>query len=197
MRALENSTSFSTFAGLSSALLPILSAAYGNPARGITSFSEKLSLEQAEADCGSRSGGETFLQKIRHLRESNPEDSDKYRLETITLTANIAAGSDTTSISLSGALYRIFTTKGVVHRLREEIRSHGMLNDKRITIDEALQLPYLQMAIKEALRVHPVVGLPMWRELTGNGLEIDGTRFPPGVSAESSMQSCKARLMTA
>jgi hypothetical protein len=182
MRALEDSNSFSTFAGLSSALLPALFAAYGNPVRGITAFSKKLHVERADVDSEVKAGGETFLQKLQHLRKSDPENFEKYRLETITLVGNVVAGSDTTSISLTGALYRIFTTEGVSRRLSEELSSQGEMTDEHISFDRAQQLPYLQMVIKEALRVHPVVGLPMWREINGTGLDIDGTHFPPGVS---------------
>lgn len=189
MRALENSTSFSTFAGLSSALLPVLFAAYGNPVRGITAFSKKMHVERAEADSEEKNGEDTFLHKIQRLRESDPEGFEKYRLETMTLTGNVAAGSDTTSISLTGALYRIFTTKGVSHRLHEEVRSKGMMTDERIAFDQAQQLPYLQMVIKEALRLHPVVGLPMWRDITGDGLDIDGIHFPAGVSLKPSVST--------
>jgi hypothetical protein len=46
MKALEDSTSFYTFGGLSSALMPVLSAAYGNPGRGITAFADKLHHEE-------------------------------------------------------------------------------------------------------------------------------------------------------
>jgi cytochrome P450 len=167
MRALEDSTSFSTFAGLSSALLPALFAAYGNPVRGITAFSKKLHVERADVDSEVKAGGETFLQKLQHLRKSDPENFEKYRLETITLVGNVVAGSDTTSISLTGALYRIFTTEGVSRRLSEEFSSQGEMTDEHISFDRAQQLPYLQMVIKDALRVHPVVGLPMWREING------------------------------
>jgi len=185
MEALENSTSFSTFAGLSSALLPMLFAAYGNPVRGITAFSKKLHVERAEADDSEAKtdGEDTFLQKLEHLRRSDPENYEKYRLETVTLIGNVAAGSDTTSISLTGALYRIFTTEGVSRRLYEELSSKRATNDEHVSFEQAQQLPYLQMVIKEALRVHPVVGLPMWREINGTGLDIDGTHFPPGVSS--------------
>ena len=122
------------------------------------------------------------MQKVHRLREMDPEGYEKYRLENVTLFGNVAAGSDTTSISLTCALYLIFTTKGVARRMHDELASHNMLTNERITFDQAQQLPYLQMVMKESLRVRPVVGLPMWREINGAGLDIDGTHFPPGVS---------------
>lgn len=194
MGALENGVSFSTFAGESGALLPVLLAAYGNPVTGIAAFAKKL--ERADTDSEVKTGGDTFKQKVHRLRETDPEAYEKYRLESVTLFGNVAAGSDTTSISLTGALYRIFTTKGVARRMHDELVSHNLLNDERITFDQAQQLPYLQMVTKESLRVHPVVGLPMWREINGAGLDIDGTHFPPGVSNEHSMSAYKAVLTT-
>lgn len=180
MRKLENGVSFSTFAGESAALLAVLFAVYGKPVAGIAAFAKKL--ERAETDSKVKTGGETFMQKVHRLREMDPEGYEKYRLENVTLFGNVAAGSDTTSISLTCALYLIFTTKGVARRMHEELASHSMLTNERITFDQAQQLPYLQMVIKESLRVRPVVGLPMWREINGAGLDIDGTHFPPGVS---------------
>ena len=192
IKALENGASFSTFSGESSALLPLLFAAYGNPITGILAFTKKL--EGAKTDGEMKTGGDTFMQKVHRLRETDPEGYEKYRLETATLVGNVGAGSDTTSISLTGALYRIFTTKGVAGRMHEELASHGLLTGERITFDQAQKLPYLQMVIKESLRVHPAVGLPMWREINGAGLDIDGKHFPPGVSNNFSVAARNAVL---
>jgi cytochrome P450 len=195
MKAIDGSISFSTFAGMSTALLGVLLAAYGNPAIGLAAFAKKL--EGGEADSEMKAGGDTFMQKIHRLRDADPETYEKYHLETATLVGNIAAGSDTTSISLTGALYRIFTTEGVARRMYEELASNDLLTSERITFDQAQKLPYLQMVIKEALRIHPAVGLPMWREINGAGLDIDDTHFPPGVSNKHSMSVYKAVLTAA
>ncbi|KAF9871030.1 cytochrome P450 [Colletotrichum karsti] len=182
MRALEDGNAFSTISGVSVALLPILLILYGNPVRGITGFARRLQLESIEDDLTEKTGGETFLAKVKRLQKEAPEECERLRVETVALTGNVAAGSDTTSISLTSALYHAITTDGVVERLYEEVESQGLCSnpDQRITFDQAQQLPYLQMVIKEALRVHPAVGLPMWREVVGSGLEIDGNHFPPG-----------------
>jgi cytochrome P450 len=191
MKVLEDSTSFYTFGGLSSALMPVLSAAYGNPGRGITAFADKLHHERAGVDSELKTGGDTFLEKVERLREADPEGFEEYRLGTTTLSGNVAAGSDMTSISLTGALYRISTTKNVSGRMHDEIQSQYVSGDKRTTFEQAQQLPYLQMVIKEALRIHTAVGLPMWREVTGDGLDIDGIHFPSGVSSKSSVSPWK------
>ncbi|KAK2734140.1 hypothetical protein CKAH01_08184 [Colletotrichum kahawae] len=182
MRALEDANAFATLSGVSAVLLPVLFILYGNPVHGVASFAGKLQSESDEIDIKEKGGGETFLEKVQRLRKEDPEEFERLRTRTITLEGNVAAGSDTTSISLTSALYHLLTTNGVAERMYEELDSQGFCSslDEHITFDQAQQLPYLQMVIKEALRLHPAVGLPMWREVVGSGLDVDGTHFPPG-----------------
>lgn len=189
MKALENSNAFSALAGMSAALLPVLFIMYGSPVRGITTFTQKLQAEGADIDTNDAPGGEPFVEKLKHLQKQAPSDYEKFRLETLTLTGNVAAGSDTTSISLTGALYHALTTDGVTERMYDELDSRGFCSSARqhITFEQAQQLPYLQMVIKEALRIHPAVGLPMWREVVGPGLDVGETHLPPGVSLWQSL----------
>jgi hypothetical protein len=69
---------------MSTALLGVLLAAYGNPAIGLAAFAKKL--EGGEADSEMKAGGDTFMQKIHRLRDADPETYEKYHLETATLT---------------------------------------------------------------------------------------------------------------
>ncbi|KAK1511445.1 hypothetical protein CABS01_07403 [Colletotrichum abscissum] len=182
MRGLEDANAFSTLSGVNAVLLPILLVLYGNPVRGIASFARKLQSESDDIDIKEKHGGETFLTKAQRLQKEDPEEYERFRVQTLTLTGNVAAGSDTTSISLTSAMYHILTTNGVAKSMYEELDSQGFCSslDEHFTFDQAQQLPYLQMVIKEALRLHPAVGLPMWREVVGSGLDVDGTHFPPG-----------------
>lgn len=41
-------------------------------------------------------------------------------------------------------------------------------------------MPYLQASIKEALRMHPAVGLLLERHVPKDGIELDGQYFPEG-----------------
>jgi cytochrome P450 len=96
---------------------------------------------------------------------------------------NIAAGSDTTAIALSSAVYHLAKNTDVLARLREELetaQSSGQASDP-ITFKEAQKLPYLQAVILEALRIHPAVGQPMTRVVPSGGAMISGFYFPAGV----------------
>lgn len=129
------------------------------------------------------SGPQDFVQKLSELQKRDPEritDSDIKQ----TATGNIVAGSDTTSIALSGILYYLCKNPDVLGKLSEEIdvkREEGKVSDP-ITFKEAQELPYLQAVIKEGLRIHPAVGFTMPRFVPKGGKTMMGRYFPEGVS---------------
>lgn len=97
---------------------------------------------------------------------------------------NVFAGSDTTSISLNATYFNIITRADVLSRLRAELdeaHASGALGDPP-AFAETQRLPYLQAVLREGLRVHPAVGLPLWREVPAPGATLCGTYFPPGTN---------------
>jgi len=95
---------------------------------------------------------------------------------------NIAAGSDTTAISLTSVLAHLAMYPDTLVALRRELdeaTAAGTLSDPA-TFQEAQKLPYLQAVIMEALRVHPAVAAPMTRVVGPQGLQIAGQFFPLG-----------------
>ncbi|KAF3047879.1 hypothetical protein E8E11_008115 [Didymella keratinophila] len=99
-----------------------------------------------------------------------------------TASQNIAAGSDTTAISLTSVLAHLAMYPDTLAALRRELdeaTAAGTLSDPA-TFQEAQKLPYLQAVIMEALRVHPAVAAPMTRVVDPQGLQIAGHFFPPG-----------------
>lgn len=97
-------------------------------------------------------------------------------------TSNIFAGSDTTAASLRAIFYNLCRHKPAHDKLLSEIDAadrEGRLSDP-LTFAEAQNLPYLQAVIKEALRIHPAVGLLLERLVPKGGAEIGGVHLPEG-----------------
>ncbi|KAF5855799.1 hypothetical protein ETB97_008422 [Aspergillus alliaceus] len=70
----------------------------------------------------------------------------------LTAVANVGAGSDTTGLSLSSVVFYIYQNPRCLQKIREEIENTGLGSKSEITFREVQKLPYLQAAIKEALR---------------------------------------------
>ncbi|KAF4625909.1 hypothetical protein G7Y89_g12255 [Cudoniella acicularis] len=134
----------------------------------------------------NQEGPPDIMTKVLLAHEANPEKMTRSDLVTI-CTSNIAAGSDTTSITLSSIFYHLMKHPATYHRLQNEIDTaakEGRISDP-ITFKESQELPYLQAVIKEALRIHPATGLPMQRIVPAEGVTISGHFFPAGTSLET------------
>lgn len=94
----------------------------------------------------------------------------------------IFAGSDSTSIAFRSLFYFLMKEPEAYKEIQEEIDSafaEGRLRHP-VKYSEAIKLPLLCGAIKEALRIHPAVQLSMGRVVPAEGLEVCGTYIPPG-----------------
>lgn len=92
------------------------------------------------------------------------------------------AGSDTTAIALRAVFYYLMKNPQAYKDLRaklDEATATGKLSTPP-RYAEAINIPLLQATIKEAMRLHPSVGLTMPREVGPNGLELCGTYIPAG-----------------
>ncbi|KAL6410948.1 hypothetical protein AUP68_07380 [Ilyonectria robusta] len=94
----------------------------------------------------------------------------------------MTAGSDTTGISLSAVLFFLMNHPEATRKLRLEVdQHHTRARDSRnLSFKETQEMPYLQAVIKEALRLHPAVGLPLERVVPEGGATIAGQFFPSG-----------------
>lgn len=185
VQKLENSNAFATLAGILPALAPLLFALYGHPVKGLQLFEARLRARPPPSPPAAENvRGQTFLAKLEAARSHDPAAYQKYHMDVASL-SNVVAGSDTTSIALTSALYYILTTPGVLEKLRRELATAVPPDpaDLPVTLDQAMQMPYLQSCIKEALRLHPATGLPLWREVVGEPVQVAGVTFPRGVSA--------------
>ncbi|KAK5112116.1 hypothetical protein LTR62_004459 [Meristemomyces frigidus] len=96
--------------------------------------------------------------------------------------SNIFAGADTTAISLRAIFYYLCRHPSVYKTLLAEIDeadAQGKLSDP-VTFTESMNLPYFQACIKEALRMHPAVGLLLERVVPPSGLQLTDEIWLPG-----------------
>lgn len=122
-----------------------------------------------------------FTEKMMDAHEKDPAKVSEYHVFMMGM-SNIIAGSDTTSISLSAVMYHLIRNPQCLKRLRDEISQltiEGVIEEK-ITFKQSQDMSYLQAVIKEALRLHPATGLPLWRVAPKAGVEISGHFFPQG-----------------
>ena len=70
----------------------------------------------------------------------------------------------------------------IVAEMEAAVRDGVVPRDGNVGWSEAQSLPYLQACLKEAMRVRPAVGLNITRVVPPEGAELDGHRFPGGVT---------------
>lgn len=98
--------------------------------------------------------------------------------------SNVFAGSDTTGISLTSIFFQLMKHPDKLAKLQQELDTaafQGQVSEP-ITFAQSQKLPYLQAVIKEALRLHPATGLPMWRQVPKEGAVVCGQYFPAGAN---------------
>ncbi|UKZ81680.1 hypothetical protein TrVFT333_009452 [Trichoderma virens FT-333] len=123
---------------------------------------------------------EDFLEKLMVKNKDAPSKVTDYHVFMMSM-SNIVAGSDTTAISLSAILYYLLKYPDALRKLREEIDQSTSI-DGHLSFKDSLEMPYWQAVMKEALRLHPATGLPLWRTVTDGGLQLNGQFFPEGTT---------------
>ena len=121
-----------------------------------------------------------FLTRFLEAKVTHPDIVDDKQVFSYTVT-NMFAGSDTTAISLRAVLYYTLKNPPVLSRLNEELSvafEAGNLSFP-VTWKQSQSLPYLDAVIKEALRLHPAVGLPLERLAPSSGLQLPNGPFLP------------------
>ncbi|RTE73715.1 hypothetical protein BHE90_011852 [Fusarium euwallaceae] len=122
-----------------------------------------------------------FITKFLRVHNQEPAKITKDDISTVCV-MNVGAGSDTTSIAFTAALFYLVKYPTALSRLRDEIRdfeARGLISDP-ISFSEAQKMPYTQAVIKEALRMHPATGLILGRVVPPAGATLAGQYFPPG-----------------
>lgn len=143
--------------------------------------SEEARKPQArDGDGDGAAAQRDFMDRLWDKHDEDPDRVSRYHIFMVGL-SNITAGSDTTSSTLSGLLYLLLSHPRALARLTAELDAAALSDPP--TFKEGQALPYLDAAIKESLRLHSAVGLPLWRVVPpGGGLEVAGHLLPPGTN---------------
>ena len=137
----------------------------------------------AQTEDGTSTGPQDFLGKWLAFHAEDPTRFTAHNI-VVGMVANVIAGSDTTSTTLSAILYYLLKNPSTIAKLRDEIDSYqenGQISSP-VTFKESQAMPYLQAVIRETQRLHPATGLPLPRVVPEGGATICGTFFPQGVS---------------
>jgi cytochrome P450 len=144
-----------------------------NKSKYIVSFAAQQ-LQRYQGKDSSSGQLPDMLDRFKRFKDGEQVMSDSELLSHAV--SNIFAGSDTTAASLRAIFYYLCRTpaayKKVLVELDEAIRG-GKLSDP-ITFAEAQDLKYFQAVVKEALRMHPAVGLLLERVVPRGGTEVGG-----------------------
>jgi cytochrome P450 len=117
------------------------------------------------------------------------KQADKEQLSTKTIEAQasvvIRAGSETSSVAETAAVYHILTHPDIHEKLQEEIRStFARVEDIKLQ-DVLSKLPYLDAVVQETLRIHAPLANGFTRFVPDReGAVICGKHVSQGVSTE-------------
>ncbi|EOA91723.1 uncharacterized protein SETTUDRAFT_152774 [Exserohilum turcica Et28A] len=103
----------------------------------------------------------------------------------VTLEAYVAmlAGSDTTAIAFRATFYYLVRNPEMLRKAQAEIDAAvaaGLLSSPVKYSEATTKLPYICASIKEAMRMHPSVGLSMQRYAPEEGIETGNKFIPKG-----------------
>jgi hypothetical protein len=105
----------------------------------------------------------------------------------------IVAGSDTTAATLTYIMYHLAKAPQLVEKLRGELREINYLPGSETEVRDIQDAKYLNGVINEALRLHPAVPSGLLRLTPPEGLYIEGTFIPGGVTISSPLYSMGRR----
>lgn len=110
------------------------------------------------------------------LHKDRPEFSEQY-LRRMAIT-NFGAGHETMTSTLISVFAMIGTHGQVQQRVAGEVRYFP----GSLSYDAATRLAFTQASIKEAQRLHPVIGMSLPRRVPAEGMDINGLHVPSGTT---------------
>lgn len=151
-----------------------------NSSKFIVSFAAKQLQRYQQKDFNINIELADMLDRFKRFKDGEQVMSDSELLTHAI--SNIFAGSDTTAASLRAIFYYLCRTPSAHENLLAEIDEADQVErlSDPVTFAEAKELSYLQAVIKEALRMHPAVGLLLERVVPYGGAEVGGAWLAGG-----------------
>ncbi|KAL2020441.1 hypothetical protein VTK56DRAFT_8407 [Thermocarpiscus australiensis] len=84
----------------------------------------------------------------------------------------LIAGADTTAITIRAVFYFVLTHPPALRRLAREVRAAGFDPVRAAPYAPARQLPYLEAVVRQAMRLHPAVAMPLERYVPEGGVAL-------------------------
>jgi len=147
----------------------------------IVTFCETQIQEHLRSGLNEHKHQRDLTQRILEAKEKWPDVMNMDVVRALVID-NVLAGSDTTAVVIRSIFYYLLKNPPTISKLLEEIDeldNKGEL-DEFVTWKQANSMPYLGAVIKEAMRIHPVFGQLLEREVPKGGVELDGYYLPEG-----------------
>ena len=139
---------------------------------------ERREIRERKASEEKELTEDTLTDKFLKAQEENPESFGPRELLALGLSI-VAAGSETTSITLSALWYYVLKNEKCHEKLQAEIDEHFPLGTP-ITFGHSQTLPYMSAVVKETFRMHPATAWAPERVVPEGGHFIAGERIPAG-----------------
>lgn len=122
---------------------------------------------------------------VAHWFKALDKNPEKVKIRDVyaVATGAVGAGSDTVSCALQSFVYHMNRHPDAWQRVREEMdeaTKEGRCQDQVVSFADAQKLPFLQICIKEALRVFAPVPMGLPRVVPEGGLTIGDQTLPAG-----------------
>lgn len=163
--------------------LPIIGGDLARDDRRFFEYASNVLKARAAAEENAPGAQKDIMHHLLHATDpatGQPFSQEQLGVESSLL---IAAGADTTSLTLAAAFFYLVHNPRVLHILVEEIQSAlpaGHAHAHPMTPSKLITLPYLRAVIDETLRLAPPVPSLLPREALKGGITIDGAFIPEG-----------------
>ncbi|THV46126.1 hypothetical protein BGAL_0414g00050 [Botrytis galanthina] len=140
----------------------------------------KLVADRLKEDKNAKSDLFSFIFDAQYSNNGKHEDIETMTVSELFTESGflLAAGSDTSSTTLSALLFYLSRYPKCYVKVTAEIRSTFSTLSEIHSGPKITSLKYLRACIEEALRMSPPLGSALWREVRPGGITIDGEFIP-------------------